>query len=351
MTPITEGTTALAIIEDNNHSSTYSPVEMRARSIMSRLESVSAKLKTLEEDVRLLWIDFDNLKTGETILGCATKKEFCEKCLNRTYRAVHYMLEGGNTSRPVPSTSENVSLPPEPAPTTVVQLPDGSKITVRVNDYISVQRFASPNDKVQRKGAWVVNERVVSVTGGRCDPRLYFVVVENKTFDKNHFDSNGVDYCGTARILGFTVAGVEPKPLLSNMPLGFQEYAAAHPDVFLAAKFDDAPEPVTNHDTEIEDAILALPDLPELDEAVKNPITHPAINQFQPKKPDAKTESQLKKMQREWAAVTNPAIGRITVTASNVGSDVETAAGRYDLLLSGVTPTLMAKIREMLSCK
>jgi hypothetical protein len=74
----------------------YTAAEMRARSIMSRMDSLAAKLKTFEDDIRLLWIDFDNLKAGETILGCATKKEFCEKKLHRTPRAIQYMLAGGN---------------------------------------------------------------------------------------------------------------------------------------------------------------------------------------------------------------------------------------------------------------
>ncbi len=69
-------TNALAIIEPKNRAS-YTPAEMRARSILSRMDSIAAKLKTLEDDIRLLWIDFDNLKTGETILGCRTKKHRC----------------------------------------------------------------------------------------------------------------------------------------------------------------------------------------------------------------------------------------------------------------------------------
>ena len=107
---------ALAIIEPKTHPS-HTEAEMRARSILSRMESLAAKLKTLEADIRLLWIDFDNLKAGETILGCATKKEFCEKRLHRTPRAIQYMLAGGNTNRALlPPASETFSLPPAPEP-------------------------------------------------------------------------------------------------------------------------------------------------------------------------------------------------------------------------------------------
>jgi hypothetical protein len=79
-------------MEDNRHSSTYTEAENLARNIISRMDSVTAKLKSLEDDIRKLWVEFDKLKAGETILGCATKKEFCERKLNRTPQAVRYML-------------------------------------------------------------------------------------------------------------------------------------------------------------------------------------------------------------------------------------------------------------------
>jgi hypothetical protein len=84
-----------AIVKHSGRAS-YTEAENLARSILARMDSVAAKLKTLEDDVRRLWMEFDKLKPGETILGCATKKEFCETKLHRTPRAVRYMLEGGN---------------------------------------------------------------------------------------------------------------------------------------------------------------------------------------------------------------------------------------------------------------
>jgi hypothetical protein len=113
----TQGTTALAALEPKTHPF-YTPAEMRARSILSRIESVSAKLKTLEADIRALWLDFDNLKTGETILGCATKKEFCEKKLHRHPRTVQYLLAGQSNpiDRPHKEPSELSSPAPAPEP-------------------------------------------------------------------------------------------------------------------------------------------------------------------------------------------------------------------------------------------
>jgi hypothetical protein len=103
-------TTALAIIEDNNHSSTYTSAENLARHILARMESVAAKLRSLEDDIRKLWVEFDNLKTGETILGCATKKEFCERKLNRHPRTVQYLLAGQSNSNDRPRSE--LSSPP-----------------------------------------------------------------------------------------------------------------------------------------------------------------------------------------------------------------------------------------------
>jgi hypothetical protein len=121
------GTTALATVQSQTHPF-YTPAEMRARSILSRIESISAKLKTLEAEIRLLWIDFDNLKAGETILGCATKKEFCERKLHRHPRTVQYLLAGQSNpaDRPYKERSElsshvEPSIPPVRPPETVIE--------------------------------------------------------------------------------------------------------------------------------------------------------------------------------------------------------------------------------------
>jgi hypothetical protein len=76
-------------------------------------------LKDLKDDIEALWIEFDFLGTRETIMGCRGKREFCEKKLGRSLRAVQYMLDGGNhkrtpkTQEPV-APSETVSLPVKP---------------------------------------------------------------------------------------------------------------------------------------------------------------------------------------------------------------------------------------------
>lgn len=70
--------------------------EALARRVVQGMKVLSVKLMDLEEDIRALWTEFDNLGDGETIMGCATKREFCIKILDRTPRAVRYMLTGGN---------------------------------------------------------------------------------------------------------------------------------------------------------------------------------------------------------------------------------------------------------------
>jgi hypothetical protein len=70
--------------------------EAIARRVVQGMKVLSVKLMDLEEDIRALWSEFEGLKDGETIMGCSTKQEFCIKILDRTPRAVRYMLTGGN---------------------------------------------------------------------------------------------------------------------------------------------------------------------------------------------------------------------------------------------------------------
>jgi hypothetical protein len=108
-----ESETTAIVLVDNNHPSTHTDAENLARRIIARMESVSAKLRSLEDDIRKLWTEFDKLKPGETILGCATKKEFCERKLNRTPRTVQYLLAG--QSNPADRPRSELSSPAVPA--------------------------------------------------------------------------------------------------------------------------------------------------------------------------------------------------------------------------------------------
>jgi|SRR5690348_5073814 len=57
---------------------------------------VATKLVELKPYVDEL---YKRLDRGEVILGCKTKKDFCQSVLRRTPRAVRYMLAGGNYAR------------------------------------------------------------------------------------------------------------------------------------------------------------------------------------------------------------------------------------------------------------
>ena len=62
------------------------------------------------------------------------------------------------------------------------------------------------------------------------------------------------------------------------------------------------------------------------------------------------SESQTKKLHRQFESISNPAIGKKSMHSSNVSSGVETSMGRYDLMLSGVTKPMLEKIRQVLAC-
>jgi hypothetical protein len=95
--------------------------EVLAQRVVTAVGSIAIKLTELEDDIRLLWTEFENLPHGETILGCSTKKEFCETKLHRTPRAVRYMLDGGNAAN-MQQRRENISLaPPEPTAAAAVE--------------------------------------------------------------------------------------------------------------------------------------------------------------------------------------------------------------------------------------
>ncbi len=89
--------------------------EALAQRVITAVSSISCKLSELEADIRALWVEFENLPKGETILDCSTKKEFCEKHLHRTPRAVRYMLDGGNDAYVPVGQGETISPASAPA--------------------------------------------------------------------------------------------------------------------------------------------------------------------------------------------------------------------------------------------
>jgi hypothetical protein len=71
-----------------------------AQRILEQLDSAwCVKLKELKDLIEELLVHFRNLKGKQTIAGCKTWAEFCEKKLHRTDRAVRKMLAGGKPSK------------------------------------------------------------------------------------------------------------------------------------------------------------------------------------------------------------------------------------------------------------
>ena len=55
-----------------------------------------------------LWCRFDALKDGETISGCKTRTEFCDRILKRSVRSIQYALNGRPQPRLLTSETSNV---------------------------------------------------------------------------------------------------------------------------------------------------------------------------------------------------------------------------------------------------
>jgi hypothetical protein len=88
--------------------------ELLAAHVQAGMVKAFAELKPFIEE---LWKRFDALNDYETIAGCKTRKEYCAKVLDRTPRAVQYMMAGGNpVIKRKPAASETVSLPRKEKP-------------------------------------------------------------------------------------------------------------------------------------------------------------------------------------------------------------------------------------------
>jgi len=80
-----------------------SPRQMKSEAlgiyVRDELHGVAQKLIELKPYIAEVW---RRLESGETILGCTTKKQFC-KLVKRDPRTVRYMLAGGNNVRTTPA--------------------------------------------------------------------------------------------------------------------------------------------------------------------------------------------------------------------------------------------------------
>ena len=121
------GMTALATVEKPSSLALGDPTkvdsETLGRFVRDGVIRVAQKLVELKPYVEELYRRLDR---GEVILGCSTKKEFCQQVLQRTPRAVRYMLDGGNHNRGETVSPQVVmsAAGPQPDPAAPVGMPD-----------------------------------------------------------------------------------------------------------------------------------------------------------------------------------------------------------------------------------
>jgi hypothetical protein len=112
------------------------PQEMDSKTlgmfVQDSIIGAATKLATLKPYVEELWLRFE--RGNVTILGCSNKKDFCLQVLERTRRAVQYMLAGGNPGNA--KRSEMISLP-EPQPQAIDEpLQDGAATDAELDGYL-----------------------------------------------------------------------------------------------------------------------------------------------------------------------------------------------------------------------
>ena len=77
-----------------------------AARVVERMDGIAVKLRELEDDIRLLWDEFDKLAEGETIHQMHDAGAVLLKHLHRTPRAIQYMLNGRTPTKVLPPSTD-----------------------------------------------------------------------------------------------------------------------------------------------------------------------------------------------------------------------------------------------------
>jgi hypothetical protein len=101
--------------------------------LAQRVAAAFAKLADHKDDIEELWAEFEALCDGETIKGCKTKTEFCDKVLGRSIRAIQYLISG-RPSQAKPRDRHEQSSRPEPAVVEPATEPDKTTPVVESGD-------------------------------------------------------------------------------------------------------------------------------------------------------------------------------------------------------------------------
>jgi hypothetical protein len=101
-----------------------------ARRVVVTFRSACVKLAQCKPLIEKLWRAFEELGPGETIMGCRTKKAFCEQYLNRSPRAVRYLLYGRTESTAKTLGAEDDAGGEQCSPVRQYEEPDPILVTV-----------------------------------------------------------------------------------------------------------------------------------------------------------------------------------------------------------------------------
>jgi hypothetical protein len=121
--------------------------------------NVLRKLAELQPYLEELWSRFSRLDKSQSIYGCRTKAEFCEKCLHRNIRAVQYMLYG----RPAKESEQGqANIVRSPAP----RARDG-KCTFQLSWVVTEEEYKELNDGVIRLGGEEAVKQLILAQGAK----------------------------------------------------------------------------------------------------------------------------------------------------------------------------------------
>lgn len=129
--------------------------------VNSGLGEALAKLVQLKPYIREMWVRFEHLKRGESIVGCRTKEEYCTKILNRTPRAVQYLLYGRTPKRPAGAHSDK-----QPKSSTSKTIPDRPCNIVSTTD-MAIDR-SDDEAQASRPGQSAIGIRAGNETHGEA---------------------------------------------------------------------------------------------------------------------------------------------------------------------------------------
>jgi len=135
--------------------------ENRAQKLADEFAPLCVKLRALKPQIEEVQADFKKLKGSQTILGCRSFKDFCEKKLDRTEQAVYAML--GDYSKKQKSKKDgDGSTPQKPTLHQSLNLSDEDLERMRtgLNAVARARASEAVGDKAKADEAWQEYEAI-----------------------------------------------------------------------------------------------------------------------------------------------------------------------------------------------